>query len=94
MTISSALTQPGVPTAKRVLARAASSTGGLVVTAKIGGLGGGEIGLRIVSFLAVGHRQLAEAERRLGFARHRGAKDGDRFVGVRLIIGGHQRLPK
>src|SRR5215472_2710180 len=60
--------------------------GGLVVAA--------QIGFRVISFLAIGHRQLAEAQRRLGLACHRGAKDRNRFVRVRLIISGHQRLPK
>src|SRR5215472_3340051 len=68
--------------------------GGLVVAAQIGGLGGRKIGFRVISFLAIGHRQLAEAQRRLGLPCHRGAKDRNRFVGVRLIIRGHQRLPK
>src|SRR5262249_39771527 len=66
-------------------------TCGLVVAAKIGGLGGGEIRLGVVSFLAIGHRQLAEAERSFVFPHHRRAQDGDRLVGVRPIIGGDQR---
>src|SRR5579859_4532701 len=68
--------------------------GGLAVAAKIGGLGGGEIGLGVISLLAIGHRELTVAKRRLGLAGHRSAKDGDRLVGVGLVVGSDQRLPK
>src|SRR5688572_5760860 len=52
--------------------------GGLAVAAQEGGLGGREIGLRIVSLPAIGHRELGKAERRFRLARHRRAQDADR----------------
>src|SRR5262249_11967866 len=61
-TMSSALTHPGVPTAKRVLARDARSRAVLLSLRR------GEIGLRVISLSAIGHRELGVAERRLAFA--------------------------
>src|SRR4051812_23189807 len=37
--------------------------GGLVVAAKIGGLGGGEVGLRVIALAAIGHGELGVADR-------------------------------
>src|SRR6185312_13631509 len=67
---------------------------GLVVAAKVGGLRRSEIGLCQISLSGVGHRELGKAERRLGLPRHRRPQDRDRFVGIGLIIGAHEGLPK
>src|SRR5665213_2752288 len=58
---------------------------GLVVAAQIGGLGRGQIGLRVISFSAIGHGKLRIAQRRLGFAGHRGPQNPDRLVSIRPI---------
>src|ERR1700730_5226201 len=67
---------------------------GLVVAAKKGGLRRCKIGLRVISLLAIGHCELAITERRLGIACHRRPQNRDRFVGIGLIIGRHEGLPK
>ena len=58
ITMSSAFTQPGEPTGKRVLARAASSRAVLTSPRDEGGLRGGEIGLREIALAAIGHGEL------------------------------------
>src|SRR5436190_19677948 len=67
---------------------------GFVVAAEVGGLGRCQIGLRVVSLSAIGHGELGVADRCLGFARHRGAQNRDCLLGVGLIVGRHERLPK
>src|ERR1700733_6512530 len=59
---------------------------GLVVAAKIGGLSRGQIGLRVISFSAIGHGELHEAQRRLVLACHRRPQNPDRLLGIRLIL--------
>ena len=79
--ISSALTQPGEPIGKRVLARAASWRAVLMVAAHERGLRRGEIGLRKVALAAIGHGELGIAVDRFGLAGKRGAQQRDRLVG-------------
>src|SRR5450755_956905 len=52
---------------------------GLVVAAKEGGLCGSQIGLRIISLPAIGHRELAVAERHLSLPHHRRPQNRNRF---------------
>ena len=84
--MSSAFTQPGEPTGKRVLARAASWRAVLSVAAHEGGLRGGEIGLREVALAAIGHGELGIGVRRFRLALQRRLQQRDRFVGMRLSL--------
>ena len=92
--MSSALTQPGDPTGKRVLARVASSRAVLKVAAHEGRLRGCEIGPGEVVLLAVGHRELAVCVRRFRLAGQRSLQNRDRLVDARAVVGGDQRLPE
>jgi hypothetical protein len=67
---------------------------GLVVAAEKSGLRRRQIGLRVVSFSAIGHRELGKTEWGLVLPHHRGAQNRNRFVRVGLIIGSHEGLPK
>src|SRR4051812_31774130 len=59
----------GGPDRKAGLGPGGEITRGLIVAAQEGGLGRGQIGLRIVTLAAIGHRELHVADRRLGLAR-------------------------
>src|ERR1700733_7515193 len=55
-----------------------------------GEAGLGPRGLRVISFSAIGHGELHEAQRRLVLACHRRPQNPDRLLGIRLILGRHE----
>src|ERR1700712_4161559 len=67
---------------------------GLVVAAQEGRLRRSQVGLCVISLVAIGHRELSIAERRFGLSRHRCSQNRNRFVGIGLVIRRHERLPK
>ena len=56
------------------------------------GLRGGEIGFGKVALAAVGHGELGVGLRRFRLALRARAQQRDRLVGIRLVVGGDQRL--
>ena len=84
--MSSARTQPGVPTGRRVLAREASWRAVLMSPRLKAACADGEIGVGEIAFAAIGHGELGIGVRRLGLARHRGAQHFGRFLGVPALL--------
>ena len=93
--ISSALTQPGEPIGKRVLARAASLARSFLVAAHECGERRSKIGLRKVALAAIGHGELGIAVDQFGLAGKRGPQQRDGLVGrlwsVRSVQGLRQQ---
>src|SRR5262249_55927551 len=66
---------------------------GLEVAADERRLGRGEVGVREVVFLAIGHRELHEAFGRFRLAHHGRLPDRHGLVEVGTIMRGDERLP-